>query len=241
MKTTALIVLFLVSAALTGAIVRGAAFGGGGGPPDKKSETSMTTTAKAGPVYSKLAYDVTPLTPAQVDELAKKLTPEEAKVILKKGTEAAFCGNLTDNKKEGVYTCRLCGLPLFASDSKFHSGTGWPSFFQPVDKAHVHTERDTSYGMERDEIICARCGAHLGPRLRGRSQAHGPALLRELRLPPVQREGPGAPRRVTPPPDRHGVLRGRVLLGRRGLLPAAPRRHRRRQRLHGRQVGGPHL
>lgn len=114
------------------------------------------------PVYSKSGHDVTPLSRARIDELAAKLTPDEAKVILAKGTEPAFCGNLVDNKKEGVYVCRLCALPLFASSSKFESGTGWPSFFQPVDPAHVRSEEDISYGMRRVESLCARCGSHLG-------------------------------------------------------------------------------
>lgn len=119
-------------------------------------------TTKPGPIYSKAGYDVTPLPQARIDELAKKLKPDEAAVILNKGTEPAFCGNLVDNHKDGVCLCRLCGLPLFRSDAKFDSGTGWPSFFQPVDPAHVVTRTDSSYGMSRDEILCARCGAHLG-------------------------------------------------------------------------------
>jgi peptide methionine sulfoxide reductase msrA/msrB len=124
----------------------------------------MTTTKEitGSPMYSKSGYDVTPLSKARIDELAKKLTSDEARVILRKGTEPAFCGNLTDNKKEGEYVCRLCGLPLFSSNSKFHSGTGWPSFFQPVDKAHIRNVKDDSLGIERTEILCARCGAHLG-------------------------------------------------------------------------------
>ena len=67
-----------------------------------------------------------------------------------------------DNKLDGVYTCRLCGLPLFRSNAKFDSGTGWPSFFAPYDPAHVREIRDTSYGMVRTEIVCARCDSHLG-------------------------------------------------------------------------------
>ena len=113
-------------------------------------------------MISTTGYDITPLSQQRIDELAKDLTPEEAKVILNAGTEPAFCGNLLDNKKDGTYICRLCDLPLFSSDAKFISGTGWPSFFQPYDQAHVKTHRDTSYGMVRDEILCARCGAHLG-------------------------------------------------------------------------------
>ena len=111
---------------------------------------------------SKSGFDVTPLTPARIEELAKKLTPDDARVILKKGTEAPFCGTLLDNKKQGTYVCKLCGLPLFSSKAKFESGTGWPSFFQPVDEAHVREERDMAHGMVRTEILCARCGAHLG-------------------------------------------------------------------------------
>jgi peptide-methionine (R)-S-oxide reductase len=111
---------------------------------------------------SKSGFDVTPLTPARIEELAKKLSPDDARVILKKGTEAPFCGTLLDNKKHGTYVCKLCGLPLFSSKAKFESGTGWPSFFQPVDEAHVREERDMAHGMVRTEILCARCGAHLG-------------------------------------------------------------------------------
>ena len=123
-------------------------------PPAKRDPST--------PRYSASAYDITPLTDARVQELARKLTPDEAKVILRAGTEPAFGGNLTDNKLDGVYVCRLCGLPLFKSDSKFHSGTGWPSFFQPVDPAHIDQIADDSLGMDRTEIICTRCHAHLG-------------------------------------------------------------------------------
>jgi len=115
-----------------------------------------------GTMISKSMYDVTPLTQERIDELATKLTEDEARVILNKGTEAAFCGNLLDNKKEGIYPCRLCGLPLFSSDSKFDSGTGWPSFFSPFDPMHVAEKSDRAYGMARTEILCARCGGHLG-------------------------------------------------------------------------------
>lgn len=83
-------------------------------------------------------------------------------MILDHGTERPFCGTLLDNKKQGTYVCRLCGLPLFASNAKFHSGTGWPSFFQPYDKDHIRELSDESHGMRRVEIRCARCDAHLG-------------------------------------------------------------------------------
>lgn len=107
-------------------------------------------------------HDITPLTEEQIRVLAADLSDEEARIILRQGTEAPFCGTLLDNKKTGVYLCRLCGLPLFGSDAKFTSGTGWPSFFQPVDDAHVTTIEDTAHGMVRTEIRCARCGGHLG-------------------------------------------------------------------------------
>ncbi len=95
-------------------------------------------------------------------EWQKQLTPEQFKVARAKGTERPFCGTLLDNKEKGVYACICCGLPLFSSDSKFHSGTGWPSFFAPVSEENVVTDRDRSYGMVRDEILCARCDCHLG-------------------------------------------------------------------------------
>ncbi len=92
----------------------------------------------------------------------KRLTPEQFEVLRSSGTERAFCGNLLDNKLEGVYTCAGCGLPLFSSDSKFHSGTGWPSFFQPIAEGNVAEKTDDNYGMIRTEINCARCDGHLG-------------------------------------------------------------------------------
>ena len=79
-----------------------------------------------------------------------------------KGTERPFCGAFHDHKKAGIYYCVCCDLPLFRSDAKFDSGTGWPSFFQPVAKENVVTEIDRSYGMVREEILCARCDSHLG-------------------------------------------------------------------------------
>lgn len=96
------------------------------------------------------------------DEWRAQLSPEQYLIARGKGTERAFCGTLLDNKRDGVYSCVCCGLPLFASDSKFNSGTGWPSFFQPVAEENVTTEQDRAYGMVRTEILCARCDAHLG-------------------------------------------------------------------------------
>ena len=107
-------------------------------------------------------FDLGPPDAAQREALVAALSPEQRRVLLEHGTEAAFCGVFLDNKREGTYCCALCGLPLFRSSAKFDSGTGWPSFFQPFDPAHVRRVRDTSYGMVRDEIVCARCGSHLG-------------------------------------------------------------------------------
>jgi methionine-R-sulfoxide reductase len=95
-------------------------------------------------------------------EWRKRLTPEQFEVLRSSGTERPFCGTLLDNKLKGVYTCAGCGLPLFSSDSKFHSGTGWPSFFQPIAEGNVSEKQDESYGMVRNEINCARCDGHLG-------------------------------------------------------------------------------
>jgi peptide methionine sulfoxide reductase msrA/msrB len=91
-----------------------------------------------------------------------QLTPEQYKIARNKGTERAFCGTLLDNKKDGVYACICCDLPLFSSNAKFNSGTGWPSFFQPVAKENVVEHEDNSYGMSRVEILCVRCDCHLG-------------------------------------------------------------------------------
>ncbi|MCG3126309.1 MAG: Peptide methionine sulfoxide reductase MsrA [Phycisphaerae bacterium] len=112
--------------------------------------------------YSKSMYDIAPLPRERVAELAKKLDAETYRVTQKAGTEPAFCGTLVDNKKEGVYCCVVCGLPLFSSEHKFNSGTGWPSFYREFDPQHVTRKRDESHGMSRVEINCARCGAHLG-------------------------------------------------------------------------------
>lgn len=95
-------------------------------------------------------------------EWHKRLTPDQYKVLRSSGTERPFCGVLLDNKKEGVYACAGCGLPLFTSDSKFHSGTGWPSFFQPIAVENVAEREDRSHGMVRIETNCARCDGHLG-------------------------------------------------------------------------------
>jgi methionine-R-sulfoxide reductase len=95
-------------------------------------------------------------------EWRKQLTGEQYEIARGHGTEPAYCGRLLDNHREGIYHCICCDLPLFASDAKFDSGTGWPSFFQPVAKENLILKPDYSYGMNRTEILCARCDAHLG-------------------------------------------------------------------------------
>lgn len=107
-------------------------------------------------------HDLTPPTEAERAALAAGLSDEERRVILHQGTEPPFCGGLLKEKRPGTFVCRLCGLPLFRSDAKFESGTGWPSFYRPVDPAHIREIRDTSHGMIRTEIRCARCDGHLG-------------------------------------------------------------------------------
>jgi methionine-R-sulfoxide reductase len=95
-------------------------------------------------------------------EWQAQLSPATFRIARAKGTERPFCGTLLDNKKAGVYSCVCCRLPLFSSDGKFDSGTGWPSFFRPVAEENVVTEEDVSHGMVRTEILCARCDCHLG-------------------------------------------------------------------------------
>lgn len=90
------------------------------------------------------------------------LTPEQYRVARLKGTERAFTGEYNDSKAEGVYACVCCGQPLFASETKFDSGTGWPSFYAPIDEDAVATESDYSHLMVRTEVLCSRCDAHLG-------------------------------------------------------------------------------
>ena len=107
-------------------------------------------------------FDLTPPTQDQLDALVADLSDEERHVLLEHGTEAPFCGAFLDEKRPGVFTCRLCGLPLFHGGTKFESGTGWPSFTRPFAEDHLRTIRDTSYGMVRSEITCARCGSHQG-------------------------------------------------------------------------------
>ena len=109
-----------------------------------------------------MKFDLTPPSEKQLQELIRGLSAEERRVMLNHGDEAPFCGILLSEKREGVYACRLCGLPLFKAGAKFESGTGWPSFTTPFAESHLRSVRDTSYGMVRTEIVCARCGAQQG-------------------------------------------------------------------------------
>ncbi len=160
MKPTHLVVFVLLAVSLITILVKG---GAGVGQHQKTPGQEMAALNEANlPKYSDSGFNLARLSKDKVAELAKDLPDEERRILLNEGTEKAFCGTLLDNKKDGVYTCRLCGLPLFGSDSKFKSGTGWPSFFQPIDKDHVHYEQDTSLGRVRTEIECVRCRSHLG-------------------------------------------------------------------------------
>jgi peptide-methionine (R)-S-oxide reductase len=147
-------------------------------------------------------FSIEPLEYEVKKQLALKLTPAERDILLLQGTEPPFCGTLLNNKGKGVYTCRMCGLPLFRSDTKFESGTGWPSFTQPFDAQHVKELRDASHGMVRTEVRCARCDGHLGHVF---PDGPPPAGLRyclnsaSLQFTP---EGKPLPRRVAGDPQR---------------------------------------
>lgn len=133
-------------------------------------ENVAVSDSSAGKVVVRfLGPDGNPAAPETVDKVVKPdsewqrlLTPEQYRITRGKGTEPAFCGGLLKNKEPGIYRCVGCGLPLFASGTKFESGTGWPSFYQPFAEENVTERADRSYGMERVEILCTLCGAHLG-------------------------------------------------------------------------------
>jgi peptide-methionine (R)-S-oxide reductase len=98
----------------------------------------------------------------QEKEFNKKLTPEEYRVLREKGTEPAFSGKYVNTKDKGVYKCKACGQELFSSETKFDSGTGWPSFDNPINRENVELREDQTYGMVRTEVLCKNCGSHLG-------------------------------------------------------------------------------
>jgi peptide-methionine (R)-S-oxide reductase len=110
----------------------------------------MTTETKPGKIVKSDA------------EWRRQLSEEQYRVARKHGTERAFTGRYWDNEEAGTYTCVCCGTPLFSSAHKFDSGTGWPSYWQPLDAANVETQTDRSFFMSRTEVHCARCDAHLG-------------------------------------------------------------------------------
>jgi len=119
-----------------------------------KRDMSISATPKGIPMTDKIKKSDA--------EWMTLLTPEQFKVARKKGTERAFTGATWDNKKEGVYHCVCCDLPLFPSTTKYESGTGWPSFFQPIAQDNVALESDRSFFSVRTEVLCAKCDAHLG-------------------------------------------------------------------------------
>lgn len=131
------------------------------GPRDKPGEQMIHVH-----VFNSEGKLVGPIQTNRLDltdvEWQMRLTPEQFRILRSHGTERPHCGLLLDNKREGVYSCAGCGLPLFDSSSKFNSGTGWPSFFQPIAPGNIAEYQDSSYGMVRTEIRCARCDGHLG-------------------------------------------------------------------------------
>ena len=102
------------------------------------------------------------LIPEELEKLKAKLDREAVNVCFNRGTEAPFTGKYWNNHEKGTYSCVVCGTPLFSSDTKFESGTGWPSFFQPVSKSILKEDTDRSFGMVRTEVSCGTCGVHLG-------------------------------------------------------------------------------
>ena len=147
MRTTAWIVAVIAVAALLVLAGRRAAAGPG-----------SAAGAKSAKGEGKVTYEVTKTD----EEWRQSLTPEQYHILREKGTERAFTGALWDNHAKGTYVCAADGQPLFASDTKFESGTGWPSFWAPISKDAVRTETDWSWGMKRTEVVCSRCGGHLG-------------------------------------------------------------------------------
>ena len=142
MKTLTLCALLLTALPACGRAVR-----------DETANTGASTPGQS---------DERPAMSRSNEEWREQLTPEQYRITREKGTERAFTGEHWDRKDAGSYLCVCCEEKLFESDTKFDSGTGWPSFFAPVDEKHVAVEVDTSLGMRREEVLCGNCGAHLG-------------------------------------------------------------------------------
>ncbi len=121
-----------------------------------------TSDKTKSPKYEQVVFEFDEKLELSADEWKSRLTDEEYQVLRKQGTERAFTGDLLKNKKDGLYVCGGCGLALFSSETKFTSGTGWPSFYKPIDAKHVGEVEDNKYGMQRTEVICNRCDGHLG-------------------------------------------------------------------------------
>src|SRR4051812_33045478 len=114
------------------------------------------------PRYGRCIAMTTKITKTE-EEWQRELTPEQYEVLRRQGTEPPFTGKYTYNKDDGIYRCAACGNELFSSETKFDSGTGWPSFYEPAVAEAVELRDDSSYGMTRTEVLCRRCGGHLGP------------------------------------------------------------------------------
>lgn len=125
-----------------------------------KSEQVSGNTASAN--VTSVDGDIVEKIEKTAAEWKEELTEEEFYVLRQKGTERAFTGDLWNHKEEGIYVCAGCQLPLFSSKTKFKSGTGWPSYFQPIEEAYIAREVDNKYGWNRVEVLCARCDGHLG-------------------------------------------------------------------------------
>lgn len=160
--TSTLFVVGLIGLILLAILAFGFTQAGHGQQAGRNTSTQNTEQPSMAVRYSKSNFDITPYPREKVEELASTLDPETYKITQSAGTERPFCGTLLDNKKNGTYVCVVCGLPLFSSEHKFNSGTGWPSFYREFDPEHVARKEDRGHGMTRVEINCARCASHLG-------------------------------------------------------------------------------
>jgi peptide-methionine (R)-S-oxide reductase len=151
---TLVVMLALLSIAFFAGCERSAAVAA-----DEQKTAAPTTAPAYDPAQEKPVTDRIQKSDA---EWKKELSGQQYNVLRQKGTERAFTGELLNEHRTGIFRCAACGNPLFSSDTKFESGTGWPSFYQPIEKGRVDVATDNSHGMTRDEVVCARCGGHLG-------------------------------------------------------------------------------